>query len=338
MDSLTLNKLPRRVLEELELETVFMASRLVVAAERLQVFRRLSGKRRSAVALRKLLGIHPAYSEHFLNALVSLGLLRKRGDLYENSALSEKLFVKERSVYWTRQFSGECVENFQSLTVLEEVLKSGRDPSTVMMKKGTSYVERMKKNPRMARDFTLMLYHYHRADATALAKHLDLTSFHSVLDVGGGSGVMSLALAKKHRHLRARILDIEPVCRVARQVIRKERLSGRVKALAGDMNKTFPSGHDVIMFCDVGHLRSSMLKRTFKSLPTGGMVVLVDRFFSEDGTRPLDRLLYQFVGSSFGVDTCKEMVHALSACGFRRIKRWNIYRDVWLITGLKTGK
>ena len=40
---LTLDKLPARVLKELNLETVFFASRLVIAAERLQVFRKLAG-------------------------------------------------------------------------------------------------------------------------------------------------------------------------------------------------------------------------------------------------------------------------------------------------------
>jgi protein-L-isoaspartate O-methyltransferase len=338
MDRFTLDRLPSRVLGELDLQTVFMASRLVIAAERLQVFRKLSGKSRSAAALRKVLGIHPAYSDYFLDALVSLGLLRKNGSLYRNSALGEKYFVKERSLSWTRQFSAECVETFESLAVLERVLKSGRSPLSIMRKKRADYVTQMTKDPHMARDFTLMLYHYHRGDADALARHLDLSAVRAVLDVGGGSGVMSLALAKKNAHLRACVLDIEPVCKVARQLIRREGLSRRVKALAGDMNKAFPPGYDVIMFCDVGRIRPSLLKRAFKSLPAGGMVVLVDRFMSDDRTRPLDRLLHQFVGSSFGVETPKDMTDALTVCGFRRIKRRKIHKDVWLITGLKTGK
>jgi hypothetical protein len=229
MEKLTLDRLPRKVLKALDLETCFMASRLVLAAERLKVFRRLQGKKLAASALGRMLKLHPRYSEDFLNALVSLGLLRKEAGLYFNSRLSEKYFIRERSIYWTRQYSAECVEDFEALTVLEKVLSSGRDYWTIMGKTKPDYLESMTDNPRHAEDFTWMLFHLHRQDAEAVSAYLDLSSFRAVLDVGGGSGVMSMALARKNPHIRATVLDIEPVCRVARKIIRKEGLSRPAK-------------------------------------------------------------------------------------------------------------
>jgi hypothetical protein len=48
MRELTLDKLPKNILAKLDLETVFKASRCVIAAERLQIFRRLYVRELSA--------------------------------------------------------------------------------------------------------------------------------------------------------------------------------------------------------------------------------------------------------------------------------------------------
>ena len=56
-----------------------------------------------------------------------------------------------------------------------------------------------------------------------------------VLDVGGGSGVMSIALAKRNPHLAACVLDIAPVCRIAARNARRAGLSRRVRTQAGDI-------------------------------------------------------------------------------------------------------
>jgi cyclopropane fatty-acyl-phospholipid synthase-like methyltransferase len=313
-----------------------MASRVLITAERLQVFRKLSGKKLRVTTIGRQLGVHPRYLACFLDALVSLGLLQKNSDSYSNTPLAERHFVRERSVYWTRQFSTECTEDYEDFSLMEEVLRSGKDFWTIAKKKRESYTEAMKKDPNRARDFTHMLYYYHREEATQLARKLDLSGFRAVLDVGGGSGVMSMALVKKFKQLRACVLDIEPVCRTARQIIRKEGLSRRVKTQPGDMRRKLPSGHDVVMFCDIGHISEDLLQRAFVSLPARGMVLLVDSFQSEDRAEPLGKLLHQFIGSTFGVQTRRDVIDALRNVGFRKTKDRKIHQDVWAITGVKT--
>ncbi len=335
MERPTLDKFPQRVLAQIDIQTAFIVSRLIVAAERLQVFRALHGKRRSAEAIGKSLGIHPRYLRPFLNSLVSLGLLRKQGDAYANTPFADKYFVEQRSIHWTRQFSNECIESYAALTVLEEVLTSGRSHRAMLGLKEPGYVERMRRDPREAEDFTQMLFHLHQADAQALADHLDLSRHHAVLDVGGGSGVMSIALAKRNPHLRACVLDVAPVCEIAARNIRRARLSRRVATLAGDIRRTLPAGYDAVLLCDIGAVPAQLLKNAWRCLPPGGLLILVDRYLSEDGTRPLDRLVAHFTGASFGLATRRDMVQALKSCGFRTVKARNFHQDVWCITGAK---
>ena len=331
----TLDKFPRKVLAKVDIQTAFMVSRLVIAAERLQVFRLLNGREMTASAIARALKIHEYYLKPFLNSLVSVGLLRTFKDTYSNTGFTKHYFIDERAIYWTRQYSKECVNSYKALTLLEKSLASGKDYTTLKHLKVPSYIEAMTRNPGEAEDFTQMLFYRHQDVAKALARFLDLSKRHSLLDVAGGSGVMSIALAKKNPHLRVSILDIAAVCKIATGNIRRARLSGRVSTLPGDIREPLPEGFDAIMFCDIGVVSKQLLMNAYRSLPPYGLVVLVDRYMCKEGTNPLERLAHHFVGSSFGLETWVDMVERLKSCGFEAVRARNVYRDVWFITGVK---
>jgi len=335
MEIPTLDKFPKKVLAGIDVQRAFIVSRLIVAAERVQVFRALHGKRMKAAAIRRALKIHDFYRDTFLNSLVSLGLLHKKGNTYWNSRFAEKYFIDERSIYWTRQYSKECVQAYEALTVLEKALASGRTSASIRGVKKPRYTERMKRDRREAEDFTQMLFHFHQDDAEALAKYLNLSRHRTLLDVGGGSGVMSIALARRNPNLRACVLDLAAVCKIAAGNIRRAGLSKRIRTLAGDIRRKLPAGYDVIMFCDVGMVSRQLLQNAYASLPPRGLLVLVDRYLSEDRTQPPDRVVAQFVGSSFPQATWSEMVAAVEARGFQAVKAGRVHRDLWCITGTK---
>jgi len=335
MEFPTLDKFPRKVLARIDIQRAFILSRLIVAAERLQIFRALHCKRMKAASIGRALKIHRYYRDPFLNTLVSLGLLHKAGDTYWNTRFAKKYFIDERSIYWTRQYSKECVQAYEALTVLEKALASGRSYESIKGLKKPRYTEVMKRDRRVAEDFTQMLFHLHQDDAEALARYLDLSKHHALLDVCGGSGVMSIALARKNSHLQVCVLDIGAVCRIAAGNIRRAGLSRRIRTLTGDIRERLPIGYDVLLLCDIGSVSKKLLRNAYESLPAGGLLVAADRYFSDDGTRPLDRLISHFVGSSFGLATRADMVEAMRTCGFRAVKAANVYRDLWFITGIK---
>jgi len=337
MEKPTLDKFPREVLSRIDIQKAFLVSRLVVAAEKLQLFRLLHGKRMKAEAIGRALKIHAHYLEPFLNAFVGLQLLDKKNGAYGNTAFAEKYFIDERSIYWTREYSNECLDDFDVLSVLEKALATGKQPRSLRRGRRPLYVEAMHRSAKQAENFTHMLSYLHQPDAEALANHLDLSRRHALLDIGGGSGVMSITLAKKNPLLRATILDIAPVCKVAAGSIRRAGLAKRVRTLVGNFHQRLPEGYDVIMMCDIGPISQRLLRRAYRNLPPGGMLVLVDRYLSEDGTQPLDRLVEYFAGSSFGVATWKDMVEAVEGSGFQQVKAESVYRDVWYITAVKPG-
>jgi predicted O-methyltransferase YrrM len=335
MERFTLDKLPRRVLKELDVEAAFMMSRTIITAERLQLFRLLHGKALPPARVARRLGLSFRAAEQLLFALSSLGLLRKHDTTYSNTALAEKYFIIERSINWTRQYSKESEELFQTFSSLDSVLESERTGPPSPGKKKPNYVKMMEKDQVRARDFTLMLYYYHQKEASRLAEVVDLRRYHSVLDMGGGSGVMSIALVKKNPQLRACVLDIEPVCKVARQIIKKEGLSSVISALSGDIYRDFPRGYDVIMFCDLGPINDRLISMAHESLPDGGLVLIVDRFLSEDRTKPLETALYRLIVPTSGMETRQEITGALKTAGFGQICHRVVHKEVGVISAQK---
>lgn len=331
----TLDVLPKQVLASINIERAFIASRLVVAAERLELFRLLHSGQMTAVEIGTKLKIHNSRLGPFLQALVGLGFLRKTKDKYRNTRLVENYFIKERTIFWTRQYSNECVEAYEGLVLLEQTLRTGRTYAEIKRLKRPDYVEAMKRDKQRAEDFTQMLFHLHRGDAEALASYLDLARHKAVLDVAGGSGVMSIGLGNKNPHIRGCVLDIAPVCEIAAGNVRKAGLASRISTCPGDIRKAWPRGYDVVLLCDIGEITTQILRRAYESLPQQGLVVLVDRYMAEDGIRPLDRLLDFFVSSTFPLATHREMAEKLRSSGFEGVKAKNVYEDVWFITGVK---
>ncbi|UCD30283.1 MAG: methyltransferase [Planctomycetota bacterium] len=335
MRELTLDKLPNKLLAKLDLETVFAASRCVIAAERFLVFRKLHGRELSAAAVGRRVGIHPKHCEAFLDFLVFLGLLKKRDNLYRNSALANRHFIQARSIDWTKFWSHECTQEYEALSVMEDTISSGRDWRQILGKERKPDYELVQEDPRWARGFTHALYDLHKPAAETLAKNLDLSDYQSLLDVGGGSGVMSIALARAHPHLRACILDFEFVCQAAKRIIRRERMSRRIKTLVGDMNRAIPIGFDVIMFWDIGHVDTRVMRMAYQSLPEGGMVVRDCAPRSKPKAPSPSAFLHEYLSVLPMGQTKPSILSSLKEAGFRSVKYRRIGRKIGLITGLK---
>ncbi|MDH3890880.1 MAG: methyltransferase [candidate division Zixibacteria bacterium] len=335
MSILTLDKLPKQVLAKIDLQTAFLASRCVIAAERLQLFRKLHGKSLTSTEIGRKTGIRQPRREFFLATLISLGLLRKKGNTYSLTPLARKYFVEERSIYWTTLRSEELVDEYQAFLPLEEVLTTGQSYQSILGIKRPSYTEKMKKNPKWAHDFTHMLYYHHQDNAKALAKHLDLSGYRRLLDIGGGSGVMSMALLRKYRSLSATILDFPPVCKAATKIIQKEGLAKRLDTQPGDLNKRLPSGYDVIMFCDIGETDPEVLKRAYRALPKGGKIVVADYFAKEDWSGPLLRFMWQLRSDTPWLITASRAAKLVRSVGFKSVKRRELRADIIMVTGIK---
>lgn len=335
MELLTLDKLPVHVLEKLDIQSAHRASAVIIAAEKFELFRKLSGRKLTSAEIGKRIGIHANYRDFFLGALVGLGMLRKKEGRFSNTKLAEKYFVKIRSEEWTRCYSAEMTAELESFSCIVQVLESGKSSDQIRSAKSEDYVEAMKKDPKRARDFTYMLYYYHQPYARELANMVDLSGCRRLLDVGGGSGVMTIALAKKFREFKATILDIEPVCQTANEIIRKNGLENRIDTKAGDIFTDIPEGYDHILTSDIGTRLYELLDHIHARLPAGGKLILADIFFSDDLTAPLERLFWKLISTDRRVYPIGKFITKLRTLSFKSIKKRKVYRNMWLLSAIK---
>jgi acetylserotonin N-methyltransferase len=120
----------------------------------------------------------------------------------------------------------------------------------------------------------------------------ELGGFRRLLDVGGGSGVFSIALAQQHPGLRCTVMELTAVCDVAQSYIADGEVSDRVDAKALDMFRdAWPAGYDAILLSNVFHdwspeTNAQLARSAFAALASGGKILLHEMLLDETGGPP----------------------------------------------------
>lgn len=177
--------------------------------------------------------------------------------------------------------------------------------------------------------------------AQALARKLDLAGRSKLLDIGGGSGIYACSIAAHHQHLRAAVLDQQPVDRIARRLVAERGFSDRVGVIAGSMFDELPGGCDVHLLSNVLHDWGTsevrrLIQASHDALPSGGLLIIHDAFINADKTGPLHvaeysaLLMHSTQGKCYSV---AEYGGFLSAAGFDP----GPYRDTVAARGFMTA-
>lgn len=260
-----------------------------------------------------------------LNSLVALGLLRKKNLMYRNTPVAARYLVSGEPDY-----QGDILRHYSTLwdnwSGLDAVLKTG-------------------KPQRKAHDhesFILGMHNLASLRTKGFLASLDLTGVERALDLGGGPGTYSMALAQKCKDVT--IMDFPETLKIAKRLIDKAGLSKRIKFLPGDFtNDDIGTGYDLILISQIFHAYDeksciAMLKKCCKALNPGGRVVVQEFPLDETRTSPLPGALFainMLVHTTGGnTYTPKEMSGWMKKAGFNNIKITQLEETV-LIKGRK---
>jgi predicted TPR repeat methyltransferase len=190
------------------------------------------------------------------------------------------------------------------------------------MSRPPDYVEKMRDDPIRAREFTRMLYELHQGLANELAAALDLSGARRLLDLGGGSGVVALALLRRHPELTATVVDLETVCVAGREIAAEHGHSDRITYRAVDfLHDELPGGFDLVVQCDVGVFGDEHARKLWSALNQGGHLVMVEHFAPAAGVLPPARLEWTFLDSlhdpDVSIPTIARVQAQLAQTGFQ---------------------
>jgi len=235
---------------------------------------------------------------HWLQILFKLGLLENSAAGYAPSTLAREAILNGPSQdTWAFQ---ACEERDSSLFVRDLALNIGKPMSDWQTRNlpPPDYFQRIQQDPGYAALFTRKLYEIHCSLAEQLANMLDLRGVKSLLDLGGGSGVVSFALLRKQHDLTSVVVDVENVCQTGREIASENKLEQRITYLAADfLQDDLPAGFDMVMLCDVGSFGEALFRRIYDVLNLKGHLVIVDKFAPSRTSAPASRLASAFLDS-----------------------------------------
>lgn len=256
-----------------------------------------------------------------VDLLVSIQLLQRKSKRVALTPESEAFLVSTKPGFYGTFFQHISDQLLPKWLQLTEIVRTGRP---------VTRVNTQHEGAEFFAQFVESLFPLSFPAATALGKHLGIAKSRgpvSVLDIGAGSGVWGIGLAKQSSHVRIHAVDWPKVLEVTRRVAAKHGLADRLTTAAGDFFEAdFGTGHRL---ATIGHILHSegrersrrLLKKVFDALAPGGTVAVQEFVPDDDRNGPPSALIFAVnmlinteAGDTF---TFKEMSGWMREAGFK---------------------
>lgn len=276
----------------------------------------------SGMEVVKALNIPGKRGYYWLQYLESFGVLETVPQGYTPSSIIHKAILDTNSMQsWQHLVIDEmekdaCVQGLPHL-----ISNPGSLWSIQGLEEPINYVDRMRADPERAREFTQMLLEVHQNLANQVAELLDLTGVERMMDLGGNSGVVSMALLRKYPQLSSTVVDIPHVCAAGREIAETLGFADRITYYPAEFDSDeFPSGFDLVLQCDVAIYNVELIRKLFQSLKPGGRLVYVDHFSPSEYQAPPTRIEWTFLDSlhdsNYSFPTLDQVKSILYQAGF----------------------
>ncbi|MFV0295740.1 MAG: methyltransferase [Hyphomicrobiaceae bacterium] len=161
-------------------------------------------------------------------------------------------------------------------------------------------------------------------------RQVDLAGRKRIMDIGGGSGAYCIQAAKKHPHITAVVLDLEPVCVVAREFLAENGVGDRVEARACNfVTDPLPADCDVAIMASnlpmyAREIISSVIAKTHDALLPGGQMHLIGETTNDERTGPWGPAYWglgQAISDSEGVAHSEaDVIGYYTSAGFKDVR------------------
>jgi predicted O-methyltransferase YrrM len=312
--------------------------RTLNVADRVGLFAMLHETPATVDEVAQRVSMSPRGTEAMLGTLAALGFLKQLDGTFHLTDVSRNFLLPDSPYYWGGAF--RLTEDLPlTATVLHEALQ--RDTPKLVWRGDWEVHE---EDAERARLFTAAMHSHSMPAAVGAARRGDFVGVRRLLDVGGGSGCFSIALAQIYRDVRCTVLDLPLVCRLAEKYAAEHGLSDRIDTVTANMfADVWPTGYDAVWFMNVFHdwERTTCLdlaQRAFDALPSGGRVYVHEILLDDTKDGPLAacafsmKMAFAERGKQF---TARELQELLLSAGFDRIEVTPTYGYYSLMTGWK---
>lgn len=278
----------------------FATELLTAAVAHFGVFGKLAERSMPLADLRFEIGLEERPAIVMVVALKAMGLLREESGRLMLSPLAAEHLVPG-GAFDVGDYIGLASQSPGVLAMVER-LKTNR-PANLDGGSGAAFIYRdgiasAMEQAESARHFTLALAGRAKNVAPYLAQRVDLKDVSRVFDIGGGTGIYSIAMLQKYPRLQAVVMDRPEVLRVAEEMAKEYGVDDRLELLPGDMfADPLPTHCEVALLSNILHdwdvpQCRELIGRTAGVLTSGGRLLIHDVFLNDALDGPLPIALY----------------------------------------------
>lgn len=317
-----------------EIARGFQPSRVLLSAVELGIFEALGDGEQTSAEVASKIGADARATDRLMDALVALGLLTNEGQQFANSPDTREFLVTGKPDYAGGAL-GHVINLWQTWSTLTDAVRAG-----------TSVVERRAEGrPDQAKSFMAAMHLFAGNGAPQILAEIDLTSVKRVLDIGGGSGAYSIAFCRAMPDLESVVFDLPDIVPITREYASQAGFADRISTVIGDFNeRELPTGFDLVYMSQILHSNSreqnaELIKKAYRSLNSGGQVVIQEFVVNEDRVSPPGPVLFalnMLVGTQAGDTFTENEIRAwLADADFADIRRVDPPTGTTLLMGRK---
>lgn len=170
----------------LQLGFGFWGSKTLLSAVELGLFTELAKGARDAASLAKRLKLHPRSARDFFDALVALGLLKRTGARYANTAETALFLDRAKPTYVGGILEMANARLYRFWGSLTEALQTGKPQNEV--RTGEDFFGTLYADPRRLEGFLKAMTGLSQGTARSMAAKFPWERYHSFADIGCAQG------------------------------------------------------------------------------------------------------------------------------------------------------
>jgi hypothetical protein len=293
----------------------------LLAGMELDLFTPLKDGPLDASAVARAAGTDPAKTAHLLHALVAIGMMQFDGRRFSNSAEADRYLVRAKPGYIGMRHHAYR-RRWESMLRVGDTIRTGTP------QRGMDYAA---MSSELRESFHRGTFTECLAAGQELATRLDFSKCRRLVDVGGGSGGLSVAMAEAWPHLEITLADLPSTAAVAERYIDEARLKSRIQLnptdiVSGKLEGTYDVAimRGLIPVLTPEQTRAA-LKNVHQALEPGSPLYVVGWILDDTRSTPLSYAIYNLL---FVNDYENALIHTeaehrlwLSEAGFNDISR-----------------
>jgi acetylserotonin N-methyltransferase len=295
----------------------------LIAADELGIIDSLNKRPSSADDLARELQVNSLGVGTLCDLLVNLGFLAKTADGFYNVEPYGNSFLSSTSDLTWGPILRPLREGENARKIVDSIKKGGCHISS----DGQTFTEMWEAGDvteEAARYFIPRMHCLILPTMRRIVNDKHFGESNSILDVGGGSAALGVALAEAQRPCKYTIFELPIVCGIAEEFLKAVNASNYVLHHGSFFTDPWPDSQDTVFLSNILHdwspaVAKSLIEKSFAATAPGGKIMLQEMIMNEDKTGPMIPLLFSllmFINHTAQQFTQSELFLMLEDAGF----------------------